>query len=572
MAAAFFDGLTLGLLIPLADGILRGKFSGAWHTPVLKNILSLFPNLSVSSYQPVFFIVVTSVFLSAILNYLMRYLSVFSASFILSRSANNLRRAIFAKYLDQGKKFFDKSSFGELNSILHSFTANIAEGGARLVRDLTDMFVLFIYFGMLLALQWKLTLVVVCIVPFADAAFGGIIKLIKKRSFLMAEHVKELGKKGYEVLTNILLVKISASEANEKKYYNDISDNMERISINVAAVGNLIEPLQRIFMLLFFLSAVVLIAFKTKVGGSLEIARMSIYCVILREFSLKLPIFTRTKATIAEIAPYGREVARMLELRDDMAVADGKETFGTLEKEIEIRNLIFSYGEAGEVLKGVSFSVKKGSKTAIVGPTGAGKSTIIMLLLRLYDCPRGSIMIDGKDIRSYKISSLMSKIALVSQDTNLFNDTLKNNIIYGAKDVSDEEIRHAIERARLSNFVTGLPHGIETFIGDKGVRLSGGEKQRIAIARALLKKPDILILDEATSALDSATERLVHEAINEALMGRTSIIIAHRLSTIKKCDKIVVIEDGKILEQGSFEELLNTKGKFCKYWEEQKFY
>jgi ABC-type multidrug transport system fused ATPase/permease subunit len=210
--------------------------------------------------------------------------------------------------------------------------------------------------------------------------------------------------------------------------------------------------------------------------------------------------------------------------------------------------------------------------TAIVGQTGSGKTTLINLLMRFYDIPKNSIKIDDDDIKDLTIKSLRRYIAIVSQETQLFNESLRTNLVYGLdNEISDEEAISALKKARLYDYVSKLPEGIDTFIGDKGVKLSGGEKQRLAIARALLKGSEILILDEATSSLDTKTERLIQEAINEAIKDKTSIVIAHRLSTIKHADKIVVLENGNVAEQGTLKELLKMKGLFYQYWEEQKF-
>ncbi len=223
------------------------------------------------------------------------------------------------------------------------------------------------------------------------------------------------------------------------------------------------------------------------------------------------------------------------------------------------------------MLEDISFSVEKTKMTAIVGPTGSGKTTLMSVLMRFYDCEPGMLYVDGMDIREYTLESLRSRMALVSQDTLLFNDTIGNNIAYGLKDVTKKQIQTAVEEASLADFVAKLPQGLDTIVGDRGVQLSGGEKQRVSIARALLKGADILILDEATSSLDSRTEALIQTAIDRVTKGKTSIVIAHRLSTIKNADTIVVIEHGKCVEQGALEELLAKKGVFHSYWEAQKF-
>jgi subfamily B ATP-binding cassette protein MsbA len=210
--------------------------------------------------------------------------------------------------------------------------------------------------------------------------------------------------------------------------------------------------------------------------------------------------------------------------------------------------------------------------TALVGTTGSGKSTLMNILMRFYECPTGTIFVDGADIREYSLSSWRSRIALVSQDAQLFNGSLKDNLLYGiTRDVSDEELEQVLQKASLKDFCDGLSAGLETVIGDRGVRLSGGEKQRVSIARAMLKDAEILFLDEATSALDSTTERSIQKALVELLVDKTALVIAHRLSTVQDANRVLVLEKGEIIEQGSVQELIAKEGVFARYWKEQKF-
>ncbi|MBI3315356.1 MAG: ATP-binding cassette domain-containing protein, partial [Candidatus Omnitrophica bacterium] len=234
-------------------------------------------------------------------------------------------------------------------------------------------------------------------------------------------------------------------------------------------------------------------------------------------------------------------------------------------------HLNFFYREKRPVLRDLSVSIKKGQMTAIVGPTGTGKTTLVHLLMRFYDCPPGSILVDGADIRDFKLNSWVERTAFVSQDPMLFNDTLRANIIYGLnRPVTDGEIMDAARKARLEDVILKLPEGLDTVIGERGAMLSGGEKQRVSITRAFLKDAEILILDEATSALDTKTERSIQQAIDEMGKKRTVIVIAHRLSTVVNADKVVVIEGGCVVEQGTLKTLLDQKGKFYEYWEAQK--
>jgi len=258
-------------------------------------------------------------------------------------------------------------------------------------------------------------------------------------------------------------------------------------------------------------------------------------------------------------------VAEFLSNRNKPYLSDGKRKFDVLEHSIEIENVSFAYQSSEMVLKGINMTISRGETVAFVGATGAGKSTLADVIARLYDPTRGCILFDGRDLREYTIDSLRNAVAVVSQDTFLFNRSVRYNLAYGLNNASDRQLRWAAEQANALDFIEALEEGLDTQLGDRGTRLSGGQRQRIAIARALLRDPEILILDEATSALDSVTEQLVQQALERLMDSRTVIAIAHRLSTIEHADKVVVLEDGEIIEQGTYDELLARRGQLWEY-------
>ena len=254
---------------------------------------------------------------------------------------------------------------------------------------------------------------------------------------------------------------------------------------------------------------------------------------------------------------------------------EGAHEFRGVEREICFERLSFNYPRQKKpALKNVSFKMEKGRMTAIVGLSGSGKTTLIHLLMRLYECPRGTLFADGRDICDFTLQSYHRRLAYIGQESLLFNETILFNLTYGLEETefSQESLTRVLKQARLNDFVMTLPDGLNTPVGDRGIRLSGGERQRLSIARALLKQAEILVLDEATSALDSETERLIQEAVQDAVKDRTSIVIAHGVWTIRHADRIVGLEEGMIAEQGTLEELLARKGRFLKLWEAQKFY
>jgi ABC-type multidrug transport system fused ATPase/permease subunit len=299
------------------------------------------------------------------------------------------------------------------------------------------------------------------------------------------------------------------------------------------------------------------------------------FVLVIFVANLALPKFGVFQEVAFQFAERRAKVLEFGQLFDDEGkyiIPDGKQAFTGITGPIEFRNLSFSYPDSPPVLHDVSFTIEKGQMTALVGPSGAGKTTLVHLLARLYDVPPNTLLIDGTDIRSFSQKSLHRSIALMSQDPYIFNDTLRNNVVFGIEElVTDEKLEQVLTQARLKRFVQGLPLGLETRIGDRGINLSGGQRQRVAIARALLKEASLVILDEATSSLDSKSERLIQSAIEDAVKNRTAVVIAHRLSTVKRADKLIVLNEGRVVEGGTLSQLLENKGLFYELWQEQKF-
>ena len=300
-------------------------------------------------------------------------------------------------------------------------------------------------------------------------------------------------------------------------------------------------------------------------NGKIDFADYSVFIVSVNMF------ISPVMALINFMEQYQNGVTgfeRFIEIMDEEPEKDteGATDAGVLDGHIEIRDIVYSYDTTKDVLRGVSLDVKKGTKFALVGPSGGGKTTICHLIPNFYDIENGDILIDGKSIKSMTKSSVRRNIGIVQQDIYLFNASIRDNILYGRLDATEEEVIEAAKRANIHDYIMTLENGYDTQIGERGVRLSGGQKQRLSIARVFLKNPPILILDEATSALDNTTEILIQQALDELCEGRTTLVVAHRLSTIKNADEIAVVADGKIIEQGSHDELLALDGEYTKLY------
>ena len=305
------------------------------------------------------------------------------------------------------------------------------------------------------------------------------------------------------------------------------------------------------------------------VNGELTPAGFIAFIAAFSQITRPVRAFIDQFASINHGVAAGERLFAVIDAENDIKDAPDAKEFEGLKEKIEFRDVRFSYDETREIIHGVSFEVRKGETVALVGPSGGGKSTLSELIERFYDVDSGDILFDGISIRDYKQESLRSAMSLVSQETVLFNDTIKSNIALGNRNATDEEIIEACKVANAHNFIMESPEGYDTNIGDRGAKLSGGQRQRLSIARAVLKNPEILILDEATSALDTESEKLVQDALTKLLKGRTSVVIAHRLSTIMNADRIFVIDEGRIVEQGKHDELIAKGGVYAKLVELQ---
>jgi subfamily B ATP-binding cassette protein MsbA len=485
-----------------------------------------------------------------------------------------MRKYIFGRYLSFGKLFFDRNNSGHLQNTLLNFTSSIAVQLKRLETIVSQLFMLLVYLVIMFMISWKLAVFISIVFPVSRHILRALVKSIRKKSESHALIYGKLSGRISNILSCLSLVRLYSRDKDEKRKFSDLSNGIEKIETAIDKKMNLIEPLQEVIVLMVILLLISAMAFMfIKENGPNELGGFLVFFYLLKKAQTYFGALNSMKASLAALTGPMSVILQIADDKDKFFVSGGKVKFSGLKNGIKFDNLNFSYDKNARLLKNISLFVVKNETTAIIGPTGSGKTTLINLILRFYDCPPSSIFINDIDIRDYILDSLRAGFAVVSQDTWLFNDTLRNNITYGLdRHISEEEIYAAIEKARLHDFVVSLPDKLDTYIGDIGVRLSGGERQRVAIARAILKKAEILILDEATSSLDMKTEKLIQEAIDEIIGNKTVIVIAHRLSTIKNADKIVMIDKGEIVENGTSNELFAKKGKFYQYCDDGKLW
>lgn len=502
----------------------------------------------------------------------------------------DLRRMIFEHVQRQSIAFFTRTQTGALISRLNSDVIGAQQAfTSTLSGVISNVLSLILVIITMLTLSWQITLISLTLLPlflYPTKWVGRKLQGYTRESFDINASMSATMTERFNV-SGALLVSLYGDSAREKTEFSTKARKVADIGISIAL-------LNRLFFIALTSIAAIATAVAYGVGGQLAIEEqltvgtlLAITALLARLYG-PLTALSNVRVDVMSALVSFERVFEVLDLQPMVVDRSNAKEITTDRPELTFENVSFTYPRAeeislasleivakpeisitGQTLKNISFTVKPGTLTGIVGPSGAGKSTISSLIPRLYDVTSGRILINNEDIRDSTIKSLRNMIGVVTQDSHMFHDTIMNNLLYAKNDAKSEEIESACRAARIWSFIESLPNGLDTVVGERGHRLSGGEKQRLAIARLLLKQPSLVILDEATAHLDSENEALVQAALKEALVGRTSIVIAHRLSTIIQADQILVLDAGEIVERGTHEQLVANKGLYFDLFERQ---
>ena len=560
--AASFEGFGLGFLLVFLQSLTTPgaepvKTGIGWF-----DILILGINASATErlYRISALIVVTTC-MRASFNYIGQICIQFSEVSLV----DNLRKRIFQQLEAQTLNYFSHKKSGELVNILTSEMERIRQIFGGLAFLITRSFTLIIYSISLFILSWKLTIVSILLFSLLAVALSTLNKQIRERSFAITSANDNFTARVLELIEGIRTIHAFSTQEFERKRYYQASEKIVNTWKSVYWISLIVKPLAESISTLILISMII-VALTT---GLMKVSALLTFFFVLFRIIPMTQDLNGVVAFLSTQAGAVENIKELLKTDDKIYFQNGALRFPGFKRSIDLVSVDFDYSPDQRVLHNITLSIKQGEMTALIGSSGAGKTTLADLIPRFHDATDGYIYIDEVDIRKFDINSLRSQIAVVSQNTFIFNTSVWNNIAYGTPTATEIEIKEAARLANALEFILEMPEGFDTQLGDRGVRLSGGQRQRIAIARALLKNPEILILDEATSALDSVSERLIQESLEKLSVGRTVIAIAHRLSTIAKADKVVVLEQGKIVEQGAYQELLQQRGKFWQYYQIQ---
>lgn len=564
LCSVFIAVFIFMMIEPFSQLLFRGGITNLSPTSeflisLLQNFVSL-DSLSVSLTWMIFF---------AIVLFLIKNLCAYFAQFVMASVRSHLifslRNLLYKKIVALSIGYFSNQKRGDVVSRSVNDTQEIEFTILSSIRQfMTEPVTALIFLVALFYISPTLTIYALLILPVTFLVIGRLSASLKKNARTLKQRLGSILAHVEESVAGLRVIKSSNAQGEAETVFHRLNDDFTRTQTKLYRKVDLASPLSEflgvtVVMVIMIIAGQLVLSSRTPLSAELFITYIALFTQIINPLKNISTAFSNYKRGQAAL----ERVCVILNAKDTIQVPEKPLPVHSFERELRFENVTFAYSDV-PVLSNVSFVVEKGRTLALVGQSGAGKSTVADLIERFYDVGDGRILLDGNDIRQLDVVQYRNLFSLVSQDVVLFNDTLYNNIVMGLCGVSDEEVLSAVRMANLQTFVDSLPDGLNHHLSDRGLNLSGGQRQRISIARAVLRNAPILILDEATSAMDTESERLVQEALNKVMENRTVVMIAHRLSTVRDADKIVVLDAGRVVEQGSHQELILNNGLYKK--------
>ena len=584
---ALFNTLTYAMILPIMDTLFDDKnsyvFQPVYDFPVHGLSFSDIDASQMLSYvytqlfgtdftmSKMLLLLACGTIVMNLLSNFFRYMSAWTVENMRVRSLQRMRNDLFNKIMGMNAGYFSDQRKGDLMSritqdvmVVQYCITNTLQVAFR------DPLLIIGYVIYMLLVSWQLSLFAILFLPVVALIIGRIVKKLRHPALKGQERMGDMVSVLDESLSGIKVIKSYNATDYIRRKFSEFNAEFSRLMLSMARRQQLASPMSE-FLGISAVGVILVFGGSLVFKGSLSPEGFIAFVAMFSQITRPVRTFIDQFANINQGIAAGERIFSIIDTKPEIQDKPGARELTGLKEKIEFRDVHFTYDGEREVIDGISFEIRRGQTVALVGPSGGGKSTLSELLPRFYDPSAGEILIDGISLRDYTQESVRAHMSVVAQDTVLFNDTIENNIGMGKRGATHEEVVEAAKVANADCFIRECTDGYGTNIGDRGVKLSGGQRQRLSIARAVLKNPDILILDEATSALDTESEKLVQDALNNLLKGRTSVVIAHRLSTIHNADLIVVVDHGRIAEQGTHNELMERNGIYAKLIEMQSF-
>jgi ATP-binding cassette, subfamily B, bacterial MsbA len=568
LIAALLDGFSIALLIPFLNILFHQPATAIPNGMVAKLINAaiggrIIPGDEMRSLRNVIIVVLIAVILKNVLVWIAGQFGATLQEYV----TRDLRNSVYRHLAHLPLGYFTQMKAGQILSRVINDTFETRLILTQIVtQSLQSASLVIVYIAILFSISWQLSLIALVILPLLGVSLQPMLRKLRKGNLRRGNMHGEMTSVLQETISGIRLVKASGTEAYEEARFADGSNKYALSSLKMTRLALVAPPVTEVIGTLIAVLILWIGAWQVLRNGTMTGATLLAFLTLVLRLLQPLKQLSQMRTTAQSSLASAERLFEILDSPAEFQLDRGSRDSAKFDRELRFEDVSFSYGDA-PVLANVDFSAKKGEVVALVGPSGSGKSTLVDLIPRFYEPTEGRILLDGIDTREIKLPVLRSLTGIVSQETVLFHDSVRNNIAYGAMGkYTQAQIEEAAKAANAHEFIVELPDGYDTLLGERGTRLSGGQRQRLAIARALLTDPPILILDEATSALDTESERLVQEAVDRLLQGRTVFVIAHRLSTITHADQILVLDRGEIAERGTHAELLTRRGAYYRLY------